>query len=131
MGLDRDTNGLVVLDRRACLERLAQRGISVVAITDGALPVALPVQYALVGEDVVLAAAEHGILGRCLPHNVVSICVSDLDESLSFGWTVTVTGLAEPVDPYPGHAGVHAIRRWGSVVVRVGTEHVSGRQILP
>jgi len=134
MGNHRDANGFDVLDRQACLDRLAQHRVASLAITDGALPLVLPALYALQGEDILVGAAPLGILGRRMPNSVVSLCVHDLDDDLCSGWSVTVTGLADPVASPGGLAEDTDLRRWGfdqssQVVVRIGTELISGRQI--
>ena len=134
MTQNRDANGFVVLDRSACLERLALHRVASVAVTDGALPLVLPALYVLSGEDILVAAAESGILGRRMPNSVVSLCVHDLDDELLSGWTVTVTGRAEPVISPEDLPDAHDLRRWGlgdssQIVVRVDTERISGRQI--
>ncbi len=138
MTTHRDANGFAVLDRQACLDRLAQHRVASLAITDGALPLVLPALYALQGEDILVGAARTGILGRRMPNSVVSLCVHDLDDDLLSGWTVTVTGLADPIES-PGDLADLAdldLRQWGvgrstQVVVRIGTELISGRQIAP
>ena len=134
MNLNRDANGFVVLDRYACLERLAQRRVAALAITEHALPLVLPALYTLRGEDVFVGAASSGILGRRMPNNVVSLCVHDLDDDLLSGWTVTVIGRAELATSPADLAAADELRRWGAhdssqVLVRVSTEHISGRQI--
>jgi len=134
MNAPRDANGFVVLDRQACLERLAQRSVASLAITDGALPLVLPALYMLHGEDILMAAAETGVLGRRLPNSVISLCVYDLDDRLSKGWSVTVTGQAERIHGRDAIDRTADLRRWGSddagqLVVRIGTERISGRQI--
>lgn len=134
MDVQRDANGFVVLDREACLERLAQRSVASLAITDGALPMVLPALYMLHGEDILITAAETGVLGRRLPNSVISLCVYDLDDRLSTGWSVTVTGQAEQLTTLDALERTADLRRWGSsetgqLVVRIGTERISGRQI--
>jgi nitroimidazol reductase NimA-like FMN-containing flavoprotein (pyridoxamine 5'-phosphate oxidase superfamily) len=129
MTVNRDTYGFLVLDRAACLERLALHRVASLAITEHALPVVLPVLYMLQDDAILVGAGQSGILGRCLPNSVVSLCVHDLAHDLSSGWTVSVTGWAEPV------ADAVEFRRWATeeltqVVVRISTEHISGRQIL-
>jgi nitroimidazol reductase NimA-like FMN-containing flavoprotein (pyridoxamine 5'-phosphate oxidase superfamily) len=131
---ERDANGFVVLDRHDCLERLAEHRIASLAITDGALPLVLPVMYVLHGEDILVRAAKTGILGRRLPNSIVSLCVHDLDDELLSGWTVTVTGLAEPFTSPAALANAAALPRWDAtdsseLLVRVSTERISGRQI--
>ena len=129
-----DGNGFVVLDRRACLDRLGLRRVGAVAVTDGVLPLVLPAVYTMWGDDIVLGAHRDGVLGRCLPNSIVSICVFDVDDLLHASWSVTVTGRAEPVmwplvmDPGP------LLRTWGpdrsdQVLVRVRTDRITGRQI--
>lgn len=129
MNLSRDAHGFVVLDRPACLERLALQRVASLAITEHALPIVLPVLYTVHGEDILVGASRTGILGRCLPDSVVSLCVHDVDDDLLSGWTVTVTGWAEPV------AEAVEFRRWANddltqIVVRITTDHISGRQIV-
>ena len=109
------------------------RRVAAVAITDDALPLVLPVVYVLDGDDILLGAARTGILGRRLANAVVSLCVHDVDDDLLSGWTVTATGLAEPISP-PELNELQDLRFWGSqpstqLVVRVSTERISGRQI--
>ena len=105
MGQERDTHGFVVLDRAACLDRLATRHLASVAVTSGALPLVLPVHYSLFGEHILMGADPTGVLGRRLPNHVISLCVHDIDDDLLSGWSVTVTGLAEPVAPRRSAAG--------------------------
>ncbi len=126
--MNRDANGFVVLSREACLERLAVHRVAAIAITEHALPVVLPALYMLRGTDVLVGASRAGILGRRLPNSVVSLCVHDLAPDLSSGWTVSVTGWAELV------AEALEFRRWATddltqVVVRIGTEQITGREI--
>lgn len=83
MNLDRDAHGFVVLDRQACLERLAMHRVASLAITEHALPVVLPALYMLKGEDILVGASRTGILGRCLPDSVVSLCVNYCRSSAS------------------------------------------------
>jgi nitroimidazol reductase NimA-like FMN-containing flavoprotein (pyridoxamine 5'-phosphate oxidase superfamily) len=129
-----DANGFVVLDRRACLDRLAQHRVAALAITDHALPVVLPAWYTLRNEDILVGASMTGILGRRMPDSIISLCVHDLDDELMSGWTVTVTGRAVALTSPDDLAAAADLRQWGAedatqIVVRVGTERISGRQI--
>jgi nitroimidazol reductase NimA-like FMN-containing flavoprotein (pyridoxamine 5'-phosphate oxidase superfamily) len=128
MLMNLDANGFVILDREECLERLARHRVASIAVTERALPVVLPALYVLRGTDILVGASPDGILGRCLPNNVVSLCVYDLARDLSSGWTVSVTGRAELV------VDLVEFRCWATadltqVVVRIGTEHITGREI--
>jgi hypothetical protein len=85
MNLNRDANGFIVLDRQACLERLALHRVAAVAITDGALPLVLPALYLLRGDDILVGASRNAILGRHLPNSIGSLCVPDVDGDLLTG----------------------------------------------
>jgi hypothetical protein len=55
--------------------------------------------------------------------------VHDVADDLQSGWTVSVTGWAEPV------AEAVEFRRWATddltqIVVRISTDHITGRQII-
>lgn len=128
MNRDRDAHGFVVLDRRACLERLSLRRVASLAITEHALPIVLPALYMVKGEDILVGASRTGILGRCLPDSVVSLCVQDVAEDLLSGWTVTVTGWAEAVTEAV-EFGRWATDDLAQIVVRITTDYISGRQI--
>ncbi|HEX4905274.1 MAG TPA: pyridoxamine 5'-phosphate oxidase family protein, partial [Acidimicrobiales bacterium] len=49
-----DRNGLEVLDRDECLRLLAQATLGRVGVTIGALPCVVPVNYRIVGDEVVI-----------------------------------------------------------------------------
>jgi hypothetical protein len=142
----RDGNGLIVLDRQACLDKLASRRVGTIALTEGALPVAVPTVYTLFRSDVVICAGRTSLLGRRLPDAIVSLCVQDVPDDLTGGWNVTVTGHAEllddpavlralPWDRLPSWAsgallpGSDATDRVGSIVTRLGTERITGRVV--
>ena len=89
----------------------------------------LPALHVLRGTDVLVGASRNGSLGRCLPNSVVSLCVHDLAHDLSSGWTVSITGWAELVaDAVEFSMG--ATDDVSQVVVRISTEHITGREIL-
>jgi hypothetical protein len=126
----RDSNGLIILDRPSCLALLATGTVAALAITEGALPVVLPVFYTLIGDDLVVGAAATGVLGRRLPGTVVSLCVYQIAPDLSNGWSVTVTGEAALLKSQPEDL---RLPTWqpnvARTIVRISTDIVSGREI--
>jgi nitroimidazol reductase NimA-like FMN-containing flavoprotein (pyridoxamine 5'-phosphate oxidase superfamily) len=131
----RDSQGLIILDREACLDRLAGHRLAAMAITEQAMPLVLPVVYALHDGEILIGTDPSGVLGRRLPNSVVSLCVHDLNDELLSGWTVTVVGEAFALETetelpsdvrqrlwHPGCVGEQAF-------VRISTERMSGRQI--
>ena len=127
-----DGAGLVVLDRPECLELLARGGVGRIAINAGALPVILPVRYAVDGERVVLCVGVGSTLDQATHDAVVAFEVdgSDLDGE----WSVSVVGIARPVAAGDDTARAEALPlpRWWlgrpHRFVSVSTEHTTGRR---
>jgi len=92
-------NGLELLDRDECLRLLRDSTIGRIGISSAALPVVVPVSYALSGDTIVLRTARDSRLAAATTNAVVAFEVDDLDRS-GDGWTVLVTGIADEVtDP--------------------------------
>ena len=88
-----------------CRALLAGMSWGHLAISQGALPVVVPVTYALEGEDL-LFRASRGLVGRAaLEHEVVAFGTGALVGDGSWAWEVLVQGRAEPMGPAgcPGH----------------------------
>jgi nitroimidazol reductase NimA-like FMN-containing flavoprotein (pyridoxamine 5'-phosphate oxidase superfamily) len=75
------------------LELLAQCSLGRVAFTERALPAIRPVNYALVGHQLVLSTQAEG-LGRRLDGQVVAFEVDDIDAAGGSGRSVVVMGTA-------------------------------------
>lgn len=131
MEIDRD--GLEVLDRRECLRLLEGAAVGRIAGTSGALPVVLPVGYALDGDFIVVETGRGTTLDFATSGSVVAFEVDNLHERGHSGWTVMVTGVAEEV------LDGDEVRRLGCLVpgdrdfgqqrfVRISSEIVSGRR---
>ena len=76
-----------------CIELLGRRTVGRVAFTERALPAIRPVNYALVGHQIVLQTDPHG-LGQRLDGQVVAFEVDEIDPESETGWSVVVTGTA-------------------------------------
>ena len=81
------------LTRGECLELLASKSLGRVAFTERALPAIRPVNYALVGHQVVLQTQADG-LGRRLDGQVVAFEVDEIDPVHGTGWSIVLTGMA-------------------------------------
>ncbi|MDT7544452.1 MAG: hypothetical protein QOE99_562 [Actinomycetota bacterium] len=84
---------LQALSRVECLQLLARGSLGRVAFTERALPAIRPVNYALVGNHVLLRIDGDG-LGRRLDGQVVAFEVDEMDAGVNTGWSVVVTGTA-------------------------------------
>ena len=131
-----EDEGLELLDEDQCRWLLASGSLGRVAVSIGALPAILPVNYCLIDGAIVFRTGEGTKLGAAVANNVVAFEVEGgLDKDYREGWSVLVVGRAEVVtDPgeLSGLAG-RAPRPWADGtrdhVVRVTVDFVSGRRI--
>jgi uncharacterized protein len=132
-----DRNGLEILTRSDCLERLSSAQVGRVAVSRYALPAILPVNYAMVGDDIVFATGTGSKSLAIADETVVAFEVDEMDPITRTGWSVLAVGKARPLDerdvdmeaarkldlhPWVGH---HAVE-----LIRLPTERLSGRRLL-
>lgn len=125
---------LDVLNRRQCLDRLAQVRVGRLVFTEDALPAIQPVNFRLWRDDVVIRVAGGAKLEAATANQVVAFEADELDPDLRSGWSVTVVGHAEPVteiDDLVDVAGTF-IEPWAQGrrdhFVRIRTDRMTGRQ---
>jgi nitroimidazol reductase NimA-like FMN-containing flavoprotein (pyridoxamine 5'-phosphate oxidase superfamily) len=132
-----DRNGLDVLSREECLSLLRRAHIGRVAISVDALPAVLPVNFTLIGDDVVFRTNPGAKLDAALANNVVAFEADDVDPVYQTGWSVLVQGMArEVIEPdQVAEMRKAPLRAWAGNgrdhFVRIPTRHVSGRRIRP
>jgi hypothetical protein len=129
-----DRHGLEVLDRDRCLELLRQHGFGRVAITAGALPCVLPVNYRVIDDQVMFRTARGSKLDAATRNAVVAFEVDDMDPLSHTGWSVVVTGVARVLDEEGRDALDLPLARWApdrdGHVVAISTEVTTGRRLL-
>ena len=127
--------GLESLSEAECRALLAGSSFGRVAITVGALPAILPVNYALLDGDVVFRTTEGSKLRAALERAVVAFEIDGIDEAQHTGWSVLVVGHATAIWRQPDVERAQAldIRPWAPGTrdrfVRVTTGMISGRRI--
>ncbi|MFP8940003.1 pyridoxamine 5'-phosphate oxidase family protein [Streptomyces fenghuangensis] len=127
-------DGFRELDRRECLDLLAQVPLGRIVYTENALPAVLPVNFFLDHDQaVVLRTSGASRMARAVDASVVAFEVDRFDETTRSGWSVVVTGRASLVTD-PGEAerlGRSGPLSWAPVEdgvhVRIGAELVTGR----
>jgi nitroimidazol reductase NimA-like FMN-containing flavoprotein (pyridoxamine 5'-phosphate oxidase superfamily) len=77
---------------------LTQSVVGRVAITAQAMPVVVPVNYAIHGHRVVFRTATDGMLARACAGSVVAFEVDQIDPDGRSGWSVLVVGVAHLLD---------------------------------
>ena len=134
MALDR--NGLEILSRGECLELLGHAHIGRVALSVGALPVILPVNFAMMAGDVVVRSGPGTKMDAALDHTVVAFEVDAFSALDHTGRSVLVQGLAsEIVHPAElSRASQLPLRPWTgdgmSRYIRIRTQQISGRRLI-
>lgn len=129
-----DRNGMQVLDRDECLRRLASARLGRVGVTTGALPVVLPVLYALDGDRILIRCPDDSSLMAALDHCVVAFEVDSVDgaDEPTHGWSVVVTGLARALGPDEAASVLPRSGPFlpeGGNVVEISTDRMTGREL--
>ena len=123
------------LDRDQCLELLGSARLGRVVLSVNCLPVALPVNVALLGDDVVFATGAGSTLNAALRGDVLSIEADGIDGLYHTGWSVLVTGTASVITNGPelDRARRLPLSPWAPgphpYYVRIPSTLVSGRRI--
>ena len=126
-------NGLELLGPDECRLLLGRGGVGRVGVTIGALPAIFPVNYAILGEDIVFLTGAGTKLQAAVDHSVVAFQVDWFDGAS--GWSVLAVGVAAeitdpaeldaaqalPLVPFAGGDRSH--------FVRIRPEFDSGRRI--
>ena len=93
-----DRNGLEILEARECFDLLGTVGIRRVALSVRALPVVLPVHFAVMDGKVVVRTVPGTKLDAALAGAVVAFEADDVTEDGEDGWSVMVQGQASLID---------------------------------
>ena len=86
--------GVRELSRARCFELLASGGVGRIGLSERALPVILPVRYAVSGERLVLRTSPGVKLEAAVHRLVVAFEADRYDPRGAWGWSVLVQGVA-------------------------------------
>ena len=135
-GMEIDRSGMEVLSREASLRLLRGVPVGRVVVSEHALPVAFPVNFALLGGDIVFRTSTGSKLGAAVHKAVLAFEADSIDPDLCSGWSVLVQGwaslLTRPDELVRAEAlGLHS---WAPGTrghfVRIHSEMISGRRLL-
>ena len=130
------SRGLEVLTEAECYERLASASLGRVSVHLGERPAILPVNYALLGRDIVFRTDPGSKLTAALMGVQVAFEV-DAVPTPATAWSVLVVGYVEELRDAATLAAVEAsgLATWAGGardrVVRIDVRHVSGRSLGP
>jgi nitroimidazol reductase NimA-like FMN-containing flavoprotein (pyridoxamine 5'-phosphate oxidase superfamily) len=129
-----DRNGFEVLPRAECFALLASVPIGRIGLSMAALPVVLPVNFAVDGERLVLRTVAGSKLDAALEGSVVAFEADRFDPSTGEAWSVLVRGSAGVVtdaDQLTTLSGL-SLDSWGAdrgdQWVTISSDLVSGRR---
>jgi uncharacterized protein len=134
--MDIDRNGLEVLGRDESLRLLSSAVLGRIAVSTGALPTILPVNFRFDGRRILFRTGVGSKLSAATDHAVVAFEVDEIDAATQTGWSVIVTGVAREVTDPAELVASRALPlvRWapgpGHRVVAVRPDLVSGRRIV-
>lgn len=129
-----DAYGLEVLDQSECLELLRQNKVGRFVFVDQLLLAVHPVAYAFDGTSVVFQTNGGAKLDAATKHDLAAFEVDYIDPELGWGWTVTLSGHAEPVTDTYEIARLHNLlpEPWtnegGIDIIRMHAEIIQGRR---
>jgi nitroimidazol reductase NimA-like FMN-containing flavoprotein (pyridoxamine 5'-phosphate oxidase superfamily) len=124
----------VELDRTQCGQLLGTVGVGRVVLSVGCIPFAMPVNIGLLDGDVIFAADGGSKLTPSVYGQVVSVQADDIDPVSHEGWSVVVTGIAQPLtDLAKNDSAAPLLRTWAAgpdpLLVRVPSTLISGRRL--
>jgi transcriptional regulator with XRE-family HTH domain len=125
---------LDVLDRNQCATRLSLGGVGRFVFMSARGPVAVPVNFGFVDGDIVFRTRIEGGLVTAVG-STVGFEVDRIDEAMSEGWSVLVTGRARLVDERSELEQLAAlgIEPWPGgkreALIRIESNEISGREI--
>jgi transcriptional regulator with XRE-family HTH domain len=127
---------LEALTTGQCREHLAGGGVGrFLFVEPGRGPVAIPVNYRMDGDDVVFRTGGQTSITGGVSQQQVSFDVDHIDDTLSEGWSVLLSGTARIItDPAElEHATALGIEPWAGgdreVYVRMSASQITGRRI--
>jgi nitroimidazol reductase NimA-like FMN-containing flavoprotein (pyridoxamine 5'-phosphate oxidase superfamily) len=123
------------LSRDECGQLLEAVAVGRVGVSVDALPVVLPVNYALLDGDIVIRTAAGTKLDAALRGAVVAFEIDNSDAVYHQGWSVLVQGRASEITDPIDVARVRRLplRPWAPGTrdhfIRISTERVTGRRL--
>jgi len=90
----RGSTALGEMSREECLSALRETTLGRLAISQGALPLILPVNYAMENANIIFRTNQGGLLDRTCRNTVVAFEIDAYDAETGSGWSVVAVGVA-------------------------------------
>jgi hypothetical protein len=130
-----DSAGLEILDREECLRLLASTQTGRIAISVKALPVILPVRFALVDHRIVIRTHVGSTLESATCGAVVAFETDGTEPAANAEWSVLATGIATHVTDEQDLARLAdlTLPRWtmgSDRLLAISTDQLAGRRAI-
>jgi len=127
---------LETLDRHECLRLMATASVGRVGVSVRALPAILPVNFALIGTNIVIRTVPGTKLDAAMDRTVVAFEVDSYAQDGAWGWSVLVQGVCSEIADPEGILGPDAerLRAWAfddgvaERFIRIEVSFVNGRR---
>jgi nitroimidazol reductase NimA-like FMN-containing flavoprotein (pyridoxamine 5'-phosphate oxidase superfamily) len=135
VGMAREPHDMELLTHSECFALLATVPVGRVVYSDRAMPIIVPVNFSLVGSDVIVRTGRRSRLAMHAPGNVVAFEVDDIDMASRSGWSVVLTGVIRLVRDSDelGQLDDLSLPAWGATdfdsYLSLRPDVVSGRRI--
>ena len=133
--MELDRSGLVLLEHDECLSFLAGASIGRLALSIQALPVVLPVNFALVTDGILIRTGAGALFDQACDRAVVGFEIDGFDRVSHTGWSVLVQGQARLLEAPAELVEAHRVglTPWGNAAadtfVKVSLDLVTGRRL--
>jgi len=133
--MERDRNGLGVLDRDRCLALLSSVSVARIGLSVNGVPVVLPVCIVLDRNEIIIRCGEGTKLDAALTNSMVAIEADAYDPADHSGWSVVVKSHARPVTAPAELERVEGLGlpSWtpeqADRYIAIGTDLISGRSL--
>ncbi len=121
--------GFETLTAAECRALLATSDVGRLALSAGALPVVLPVQYRVDDGRLLMRTPGHHELGDDLDGQIVGFEADSLDASHGASWCVLVTGPVRALPAFTGRLPLHPWFAEGSLL-ELRTDVISGHRAV-
>lgn len=133
--MELDHAGLEILSRDECLALLASVPIGRIGLSLSALPVVLPVNFAVCDDNVIIRTSEGSKFSAAITNAVVALEADHYDSLGHNGWSVLVQGSSRVVTDLAELERVRRLplRPWANPdtdrFIAISTDVVSGRRV--
>ena len=130
-----DRNGLETIEEAECLRLLESAAVGRLALSVRALPVVLPVNFALMSDGILIRTGAGTKLDQACDRAVVAFEVDGFDPIAKVGWSVLVQGTASVLTaPAELHEAAQVgLAPWGNPradsYVKIALDLVTGRRL--